>query len=74
MTLRNLSGDFRLFAGAPGEIPPEEWQKKIAEYVFPNVKDGGYEDLQEWGVDENVGEKLYTEYFDENGKKRASKS
>ncbi len=38
MTLRNLSSDFRLFAGAPGEIPPEEWQKKIAEYVFPNVK------------------------------------
>ncbi len=68
MVLRDLSGDFGYHAGAPGEIPPEKWQRKIAEYVFPKLEAGSYDDLQEWGVSEEIGEKLYDEYFDENRK------
>jgi hypothetical protein len=34
--------------------------------VFPNVEDGGYEDLMTWGVDEKVGEALFDEYFEEH--------
>ena len=71
MVLRDLSGDFGYHAGAPGQIPSKEWQKKIAEYVFPKVEEGRYEDLQEWGVDEKVGEKLFEEYFRPDGKRRA---
>lgn len=69
----SLSEDEGWYADIGGQIPPEEWQRKIADYVFPNVEDGGYEDLMTWGVDETVGEALFDEYyekhFDGNGKR-----
>ena len=71
LQLRYMSEEEGQYAGAPGQVPSKEWQRKIADYVFPNVKDGGYEDLMTWGVDEEVGEALFNEYFDENGKRRA---
>ena len=74
MVLYDLSGEFRYYAGVPGETPPKEWQKKIADYVFLKVQDGEYEDLQEWGVDEEVGDRLYNEYFDEKCNRRVPKS
>jgi len=48
---------------APGEVPTKEWQKKIADYVFPTIEPGGYNDLTEWGVDEETGDALYDDYF-----------
>ena len=74
LQLRYMSEDEGQYAGAPGQVPSKEWQRKIADYVFPNVEDGGYEDLMTWGVDETVGEALFDEYFekhfDENGKRK----
>ena len=73
--LKNLSEEEGWYADIGGQIPSEEWQRKIAEYVFPKVEDGGYESLLDWGVDEEVGEALFDKYyeghFDENGKRRA---
>ena len=72
LLLRHISEEEGEYAGAPGQVPPREWQTKIAEYVFPTVEEGeyAYEDLTTWGVDEEVGEALFNEYFDENGKRR----
>ncbi len=76
--LRSLSEDEGWYADIEGQVPPEEWQKKIADYVFPNVEDGGYEDLVTWGVDEKVGEVLFDKYFgehfDEDGKRTSRSS
>ena len=72
LLLRHISEEEGTYAGAPGQVPSREWQIKIAEYVFPTVEEGeyAYEDLTTWGVDEKVGEALFEEYFDENGKRR----
>jgi hypothetical protein len=43
---------------------------------IPPVEEGeyAYEDLRTWGVDEEVGEALFDEYFDENGRMKARPS
>ena len=76
--LQNVLGELCKTGGAgmvyePGAVPPEKWQKKIADYAFKNLEGGHYSDLTEWGVDEDVGDKLYDEYysehFDKNGRR-----
>jgi hypothetical protein len=40
LLLRQMSEEEGRYAGAPGQVPPREWQIKIAEYVFPPSKRG----------------------------------
>ena len=63
LELSQSLGSFYLYE--PGIEPSEEWQKKIAEYVFV---DDDYHTLKDWGVDEKTADKLYDEYYDEDGK------
>ena len=65
MDLAENMGSYNLFAC--GEKPPEDWQKKIVNYVFTT---DDFHNLQEWGVDEDTANKLYDEYYDEDGKRR----
>lgn len=76
--LQNILGNLSKSGGygmvyEPGTKPSKEWQEKISEYVFKDLEEGRYSDLTEWGVDEEIGDRLYDEYcakhFDSDGRR-----
>ena len=65
LDLADNMGSYAVFED--GEKPSKEWQDKIVRHVFIN---DDFHNLQEWGVDEEISDRLYNEYYDENGKRR----
>ena len=57
LDLSSNMGSYCLYE--PGQIPSEDWGRRIADYAFRH----GPENLRDWGVDEDTADELFDKRF-----------